>query len=361
MIRALFVLFFALCTAPLAGPSAAQELPRVDPSIRAPRLLTQNPGDVSPWDNAEAYFSNDGQHLIFQATRDGRKCDAIYEMDLQGQGIHMISSGDGRCTCAYYSPDGKWIVYASTHADSPDCPPRPDMSAGYTWPVYGSYEIYIVPAEGGAPVALTNSPGYDAEAVFRPDGRKILFTSMRDGDLELYDMNPDGSEVRRLTHSPGYDGGAFYTADSRRIVFRARHPEGEELEDFQALLAQGLVRPGQLDLFVMDADGQNLQRITSSGDLGATNWAPFPHPDGRRVIFASNRDDFDGTVPGEYGYNFELYLIGMDGEGIRRLTFNRSFDGFPMFSADGRHLVWCGNYVPSRPRDTDVLLADWVE
>jgi Tol biopolymer transport system component len=233
------------------------------------------------------------------------------------------------------------------------------MSQGYTWAVYEGYEIFRVPASGGTPMRLTNSPGYDAEAVYRPDGGRILFTSTRDGDLDLYDMAPDGSGVRRLTSTPGYDGGAFYTADGKSIVFRGRHPQGEELAEYQGLLAKGLIRPGKLDLFVMDADGSNLRRITTSGEEGATNWAPYPHPDGQHIVFASNRDDFNTTLPGRYGFNFELYLIGIDGTGVTRLTWNPSFDGFPMFSSDGRQLVWCGNYVPGRSRDTDVMLADW--
>ena len=342
----------------LSTPAVADS-GRVHPSIQNVRLLTQNPGSFSPWDNAEAYFSFDGDQLIFQSSRDGRECDAIYAMDLLGQNISMISTGSGRTTCPYFSPDGEWIVYASTHAVSADCPPRPDMSQGYTWPVYDSYDIYKLPAAGGELIQLTHDPGYDAEAVWRPDGQKILFTSTRDGDLEIYDMDPDGSDVRRLTHSPGYDGGAFYTVDSRSIVFRGRHPEGEEREEFDRLLASGLVRPSKLDLYVMDADGGNLRRVTQSGDQGATNWAPYPHPDGERIIFASNRDDFDITIPGRYGFNFELYMVDMDGSHTRRLTWNTTFDGFPMFSNDGKQLVWCGNYVDSRPRDTDILLADW--
>lgn len=345
----------------LATGSWAQEPLRYDRSLKRVRMLTQNPGPYSTWDNAEAYFSPDGKKLVFQSSRDGRACDAIYTMDASGAGVKMVSSGEGRCTCAFYSPDMKWIVYASTVLTSKDCPPRPSMAHGYTWPIYPSYEIFRIPAGGGQREQLTDIPGYDAEAVYRPDGKRILFTSMRDGDLDLYDMNPDGSGVRRLTSTPGYDGGAFYTADSQHIVFRARHPEGEELKDYQDLLQEGLIRPSRLDLFVMDKDGENPRRITHSGDDGATNWAPYPHPDGKRIVFASNRDDFDQTVPGQYGYNFELYLIGMDGQGLRRLTFNRNFDGFPMFSADGSRLVWCGNVVDARPHDTDALIGDWSE
>lgn len=342
------------------GVSSASAQSVVHPALQNVRAVTQNPGQFGKWDNAECYFDPSGDQFVFQASRDGRECDQIYTMDADGRGIRMVSTGEGRTTCAFFSPDGGSIVYASTHLADPACPPPPDMSRGYTWAIYPGYDIFRVPAQGGTPERLTDAPGYDAEAVYRPDGKKILFTSMRDGDLELYDMNPDGSDVRRLTHRPGYDGGAFYTADSRSIVFRARHPEGEELAEYQGLLAQGLIRPGQLDLFVMNADGTDLRRITHSGDDGATNWAPFPHPGGQHIVFASNRDDFNDTVPGRYGFNFELYLIGIDGKGITRLTRNKTFDGFPMFSSDGRRLVWCGNYVPDRPRDTDVMMADWA-
>lgn len=349
----------------MAEPALAQhdpasaELPRLHRALQNVRLLTQNPGDFAPWDNAECYFSPQGDRFVFQATREGRSCDAIYTMSLSGEEVRMISNGKGRTTCAYFSPDGRSIIFSSTHLADPECPPAPDMSQGYTWAVYPGFDIFRVPVGGGELERLTTAAGYDAEAVYRPDGKRILFTSTRDGDLDLYDMAPDGTDVRRLTDIPGYDGGAFYTADGSSIVFRARHPEGEELEDYRRLLDMNLIRPSRLDLYIMDGDGQNLRRLTHSGDEGATNWAPYPHPDGRRIVFASNRDDFDQTMPGRYGFNFELYLLEIPTRRIHRLTYNPSFDGFPMFSFDGRKLVWCGNYVGTRPRDTDVLVADW--
>ncbi len=355
-VRSLVMLALIMGAVPKAG---AGDEARLHPAISGVQLITQNPGSFSKWDNAECYFAPGGDRFVFQASRDGRDCDAIYTMTVDGKDVRMVSTGLGRTTCAYFSPDGDSIVYASTHLADAACPAPPDMSKGYTWAVYDGYDIFRVPAEGGTPVRLTHEPGYDAEAVYRPDGAKILFTSTRNGDLDLYDMDADGSNVRQLTDSPGYDGGAFYTADGKSIVFRARHPQGEELAEYQSLLAEGLIRPGQLDLFIMDADGRNLRRLTTDGDGGATNWAPYPHPDGRHIAFASNRDDFDQTVPGRYGFNFELYLLDLETSAIHRLTWNDWFDGFPMFSSDGRKLVWCGNYVAQRARDTDVVVADW--
>jgi TolB protein len=344
--------------------AAAATLPKdvhFDAALRNVRRLTDNPGGHKKWDNAEAYFSPDGRTLVFQSTRDTAGCDIIYAMAPDGTGLRQVSSGKGRTTCGFFSPDGRWIVYASTHPAGDGCPPPPDQTAGYTWAVYATYDIFKMPTSGGVPIRLTDTPGYDAECVFRPDGKRVLFTSDRDGDLELYDMDPEGHEVRRLTQTPGYDGGGCYTADGQRIVFRARHPQGEELLDYRRLLAQHLIRPARLDLFMMDADGGNPKQLTAEGDKGVTSWAPYPHPDGHRIVYASNRDDFDGTLKGRYGFNFELYLLDLADGSSRRLTWNPAFDGFPMFSPDGRRLVWCGNYVPDRPRDTDVVIGDWAD
>lgn len=352
------VLCLVVLVAVLTSVQAAAQI-KFHPALKNPRLLTQNPGAYSTWDNAECYFSAQNDRFVFQGTRDGRGCDAIYTMTVDGKRIELVSTGTGRTTCAFFSPDGDDIVYASTHLADENCPPPPDRSKGYTWALYEGYDIFRVSVETGDLVRLTNTPGYDAEAVYRPDGQRILFTSTRNGDLDLYDMAADGSDVRQLTATPGYDGGAFYTADGKSIVFRSRHPEGEELAEYQGLVAQGLVRPGRMDLYIMDADGQNLRQITFDGDKGATSWAPFPHPDGKRIVYASNRDDFDQTLPGRYGFNFELYLIEIESGAIQRLTYNPNFDGFPMFSSDGRKLVWCGNYSESRSSDTDVMLAEW--
>jgi Tol biopolymer transport system component len=302
-------------------------------------------------ENAEAYFSFDGRRLVLQSTRDGAGCDRLYVMGADGSAPRQVSSGVGRVTCGYFLPGDERILYASTHASQRECPPRPDFSKGYVWPLY-DYQLYTARADGSDLRPLAPAPGaYSAEATVSRDGW-IVFTSTRDGDLELYKMRVDGSGLVRLTSTPGYDGGAFFSADGKRIVFRASRPEGEaELADYRSLLAQRLVRPGKLEIFTMAADGTDVRQVTR---LGAASFAPFFHPDGRRIVFASNVGD-------PRGRNFDLYLVSDDGSGLERITANDTFDGFPMFSPDGRQLVFASNRNARAPGETNVFIADWVE
>ena len=302
-------------------------------------------------ENAEAYFSPDGKRLVFQSTRTGVPCDQIFTMNIDGSGERRISTGTGRTTCGYFYPGGDDIVFASTHETAAACPPKPSFSQGYVWPIYDSYEIYRVKADGSGLTRLTKSPGYDAEATIAPDGL-ITFTSVRDGDMEIYTMKGDGSEVRRLTNRPGPDGGPFFSWDGQKIAFRGRSlSAGPEMDDYRALLKQGLWRPTELELFVMDRDGRNLQQVTK---LGGANFAPSWHPDGKRLIFASNIGDPKGR-------DFDVYMINIDGTGLERITYNDTFDGFPMFSPDGRHLVFASNRNAAKEGDTNVFIAEWVE
>jgi Tol biopolymer transport system component len=301
-------------------------------------------------ENAEAYFSSDGTRLIFQSTREGVPCDQIFTMKVDGSDLQRVSTGKGRTTCGYFYPSGTDIVFASTHETSPECPPRPDFSRGYVWPIYGGYEIYRAKADGTGLRNITNSPGYDAEATVAPDGL-ITFTSVRDGDMEIYTMKPDGSDVRRLTNRPGPDGGPFFSWDGRRIAFRGRIETGQAMEDYRALLKQALWRPTELEIFVMDRDGKNLRQVTK---LEGANFAPSWHPDGKRLIFASNIDDPKGR-------NFDLYMINVDGTGLERVTYSETFDGFPMFSPDGNHLVFASNRNAKSEGETNVFIAEWVQ
>ena len=301
--------------------------------------------------NAEAYFSFDGRRLVFQSTPQDEGCDQIYSMTLEGEDRQLVSTGTGRTTCAYYYPSGREIVYSSTHHYDEACPAPPDYSLGYVWPIYPSFDVFVVDTAGGEPRQLTHEFGYDAEATFSPVGDRIVFTSMRDGDLELYTMLPDGSDVRRLTHEPGYDGGAFFSPDGSKIVWRAHYPEsGRELDDYRALLARGLIRPGALDIWVMNADGSGRVRLT---DNGAANFAPYWHPSGEWIAFSSNMDD-------PRGRDFELYRIRIDGTDLERLTFSPEFDGFPVFSPDGRHLVFASNRNGAVRGETNIFRAEWV-
>ncbi len=331
-----------LAAPPVVG-RGQQQSPGVEKHLRNIRQLTFG------GENAEAYFSSDGARLIFQSTRKDVPCDQIFTMKIDGSELKRVSTGAGRTTCGYFYPSGRDIVYASTHEASPDCPPKPDFSRGYVWPIYQAYEIYRAKADGSGLTKITNSPGYDAEATVAPDGL-ITFTSVRDGDMEIYTMKPDGSDVRRLTNRPGPDGGPFFSWDGQRIAFRGRIETGQAMEDYRALLKQALWRPTELEIFVMDRDGRNVRQVTK---LKGANFAPSWHPDGKRLIFASNIDDPKGR-------NFDLYLINIDGTGLERVTFNETFDGFPMFSPDGKHLVFASNRNAKSEGETNVFIAEWT-
>jgi Tol biopolymer transport system component len=305
---------------------------------------------TSGGENAEAYFSPDGTRLIYQSTRPDYPCDQIYTMKVDGTDVRRVSTGTGRTTCGYFYPGGSQILFASTHETSPACPPRPSFAKGYVWPIYTGYDIYRADADGSKLTPITRGGGYDAEATIAPDGL-IVFTSVRDGDMEIYSMRGDGSNVKRLTYRVGPDGGPFFSWDGKRIAFRGRPLDpGPELDDYRALLKEALWRPTSLELYVMDRDGGNLRQVTK---LGKANFAPSWHPDGKRLIFASNIHDPKGR-------NFDLYLVNLDGTGLERVTFNETFDGFPMFSPNGRQLVFASNRGAKSEGETNVFVADWT-
>ena len=303
-------------------------------------------------ENAEAYFSADGRWLTFQSTRNGRTCDQQFVMRTDGSGLRRISDGTGKTTCGYFVQGGRRLVYASTHAADTACPPRPDPSRGYVWGL-DPFDLYTVNPDGSDRRRLTSYGVYTAEATLSPDGKTLVFTSLKDGDLDLYTMNVDGTNIRRLTTTPGYDGGAFYSPDGRQIVYRAWHPTGDSLQAYRSLLAQRLVRPNRMELFIMDADGTNQRQITN---LGGANFAPIFTPDGKRIIFSSNHRN----PRGREAQNFDLFLVNLDGSGLVQVTTHATFDGFPMFSPDGRQLVWASNRNPPAPGGTDIYIADWA-
>lgn len=303
-------------------------------------------------ENAEAYLSFDEKKLVFQSTRDSFHCDQIFTMNTDGSNVQLISGGVGRTTCAYFLPGDKRIVYASTIDEGASCPPPPDRSKGYVWKLYESFEIYASDLNGENMVKLTDSPGYDAEATVSPMGDKIVFTSLRDGDPELYLMDLDGSNQTRLTFEKGYDGGAFFSQDGKQLVFRASRPKTEkELEDYRELVEEGYVRPTALEIFVMDADGKNMRQVTS---FGKASFAPYFHPDGKRIIFSSNLESKDPR-------NFDLYLINTDGTNLKRVTNFEFFDGFPMFTRDGKHLIFASNRNNAKPNETNIFIAEWAD
>ena len=270
-------------------------------------------------------------------------------MNVDGTNIHRISTGTGKTTCGFFYSNNERVLFGSSHALQTECPPKPDPSKGYVWAL-DPYDIYTAKTDGSDLKRLTNYGVYTAEGVISPDGRKVVFTSLKDGDLDIYTMNIDGTDVRRLTNTPGYDGGPWWSPDGKLIAYRAWHPTDTALVGYRELLAQRLVRPNRMELWVMNADGSNQHQITQ---LGGANFGPSWTPDGRRLIFSSNYKD-------PHSGNFDLYLINLDGTGLEQVTTEDSFDGFPMFSPDGRHLVWASNRHDRIAHETNLFMADWV-
>lgn len=307
-------------------------------------------------DNAEAYFSPDGKNLTLQITNTafGVPCDQIFMLDLNNpDGLKPISNGKGRTTCSYFLPDGKHILYASTHEGNEACPLPPKSKDGkYVWAVYPEFDIYISDLEGKIVKKLTDSPGYDAEAVVSPDGKKIAFTSTRSGDLELWVMDIDGSNLKQITSGLGYDGGSFFSPDSKKLVFRSSRPKTDEaIKEYKDLLRENIVAPTEMEIYTCNIDGTDLKQITN---LGKANWAPFFHPSGKKIIFSSNHHS-------TRGYDFQLYMIDTNGENLKQITYESEFNAFPMFSPDGKKLVFSSNRQQEKARETNVFIADWVD
>lgn len=313
-------------------------------------------------DNAEAYFSFDGKWLVFQKTslKEGIPCDQIYVGKIPEKAgerfePQLVSTGEGRTTCGAFLKDGNHVVFASTHLSSNACPPVPDRAKygnKYIWPIYQEYDIFVADLNGKITRRLTDHPGYDAEATISTDGKTMLFTSMRDGDLDLYTMDLKSGKVRRITDQLGYDGGAWFSPDGKKIIWRASRPRtDEEVREYKELLAQNLVAPTRMEVWIANSDGTGAQQVTS---LGQANWAPAYMPDSRTIIFASNHEY-------KRGFPFNLYTVNEDGTALKKISRDKGFDAFPMFSPDGKRIVFCSNRNNGGTRDTNIFVADWVE
>ena len=302
--------------------------------------------------NAEAYWSKDGKEIVYQTLQPGYPDEQIFTMNVDGSKKTLISTGKGRCTCSYFSPDGKYIYFSSTHERNPGPQAPVDRSKGYVWKVNPDFIMYRKERKSGKLERVFATNGYVAETTIDPNGKYLTFTSDKDGDLEIYRADMKGKNVKRLTFHPGYDGGPFVSWDGKHIVYRRDViSTTTELDDYKALLKDHMVRPTKLEIWMMDADGKNNRQITK---LGGASFAPFMHPDGKRIIFCSNWEDPKGR-------EFDLYMINIDGTHLERITTSKDFDGFPMFTRDGNKLLFCSNRYGSQPRETNIFVADWKE
>jgi len=312
-------------------------------------------------DNAEAYWSFDDKQVIFQRKneKEGIMCDRMFTGMIPQNGasfqFKQLGNGTGRATCGYFLPGGKQVIYASTYLGGDSCPPVPDRKQygnRYLWPVYESYDIFLADTSGKIIKQLTNTKGYDAEATLSPDGKKMLFTSVRNGDLDLYIMDLKTEKVTQITKGLGYDGGAWFSPDGKKIVWRASRPKTPEaIKDYKDLLAKGLVAPTQMEVFIANADGSDQKQITA---LGQANWAPNFTPDGKRIIFCSNHEY-------AHGFPFNMYLMNLDGSGIEKISHSKGFDAFPMFSYDGKKLMFSSNRSSGGGYDINLFMVDWVD
>lgn len=312
-------------------------------------------------DNAEAYFSYDGKYLIYQRTdvKNGIPCDQIWMGKIPETADEkfepkLVSTGTGRTTCAFFYPGDKHIIYASTHLGSKDCPPPPDKAKfgnRYIWPIYSDFDLFKAKRNGKGIKRITKTPGYDAEATISPLGDKIVFTSMRNGDLDLYTMDINGKNVKQITNLPGYDGGAWFSPDGKKILWRASRPKTQaEIDDYNSLLKQNMVAPTNMELWSCNADGTDIKQLTN---FGQANWAPNYTPAGK-IIFCSNHEY-------KRGFPFNMYLLDENGTGMQKISRDKGFDAFPMFSPDGKKIVFCSNRNNGGTRDTNIFIADWIE
>lgn len=352
----LTVLIFIVSSAAWAAAkpeTKAQQTPKPEPHLANIKQLTFS------GKNAEAYFSPDGYKLVYQSTLepDGktlRSCYQIYTMNLDGSGVRRVSTGYGGTTCGYFFPGSRRLLFSSTHFAGTNCPPKPPRTKRYRWAL-DNYDIFSMNVAGTDLQRLTSAPGYDAEATIAPSGRTVVFTSVRDGDLDIYSMDIDGRNFKRLTKEIGYDGGAFYSPDSKRIVYRAHHPKNaEDVKAYQELLAQNQVEPSNLEIFIMNADGSNKVQVT---DNGRSNFSPFFLPDGKRIIYSS-----DLATPADHKGrpSFHLHVIGDDGTKPQQITFYGNFNSFPMFSPDGKQVVWSSDRNTTAKGEFNIFIADWV-
>src|SRR5262249_29350246 len=294
----------------------------------------------------EGYFAPDMKQIIFQAEEKdtGNPFYQIFVMDLDSGTYRRVSPGVGKTTCSYFRPDGKKIIFASSHLD-PDAKKKQaeeyrlrEEEKGkrrpYRWDFDPAMDIFEANPDGTDLKRLTDADGYDAEGSYSPDGKQIVFCSNRDGNLELYVMDADGKNVRQLTHAPKcYNGGPFFLPDGKRVIFRSDRKKKDYLQ-----------------IYVINADGSGERALT---DTEGVNWGPYWHKDGKHIVYAAADHSNPTARP-----NYDLWWMNVDSGKKTRLTFAPGADVLPVFSPDGSKLMWTSTRDGRQP--AQLYIADFV-
>lgn len=275
----------------------------------------------------EAYFSPDGNTIIFQAVPWGEKNYQIYCMHLKDRLPYMVSTGHGSCTCGFFKPDGSKIIFASSH-NNPEPQEEKEESSEYAWELTPYMNIYEANLDGSSLKALTQGPAYHAECAYSPNGDLIVYASNQEGSMNLYVMDSQGELVNQLTHNNHcYNGGPFFSPSGQEVVFRADRDI-----------------PNQLQLFIINADGSNERQLTNRN---AVNWAPFFHPQGDLIAYTTSI----------HGHNrYEIYLMNIRTGQEVRLTDSPGFDGLPSFNQEGTKMLWTSKRAGG---NCQVFIADF--
>jgi Tol biopolymer transport system component len=331
------LLFLTLATLAAQPEPASSPLPSAEVERREAKHLKNIHQVTSGFARAgEGYFRPDGKAVIFQAARAGEDEYQIYTLDLTpGAQPLLVSTGKGKCTCAYYHPDGRSILFASTHLEAASAGPRPKGPAysrteRYRWDFDPAMDIFRAALDGSNLVRLTDTPGYDAEGSYSADGTQIIFTSFRDGDAEVYIMDSGGKNPRRITRAPGYDGGPFFAPDGTRIIYRSDRKQNDLLQ-----------------VYINNPAGTAERALTAND---AVNWGPFFYPDSRHIVYST-------SIHGHQ--NYEIYWMDTATGHEERITYQPGFDALPVFSKDGKRMLWTSK-GRSADNTSQLFIADFV-
>ena len=234
----------------------------------------------------------------------------IYVMDINGKNPRRLTKNRHADLHPSWSPDGKRLVFSSKR------------DGGIT------YEIYVMDADGSNPQRLTNNGHNDYSPSWSPDGERIVFVSVG----EIYVMDTDGGNQQKLSQDDRKDNSPSWSPDGKRIAFTSER-EGHFIND------TGMTS----EIYVMDADGGNEHRLTVNRRY---DWQPVWSPSGKRIAFAADRK---GDLE-----SFDIYVMEADGGNQRRLTKHRSPDDSPSWSPDGERIA----FTSFRGGTSDIYVMD---